>query len=114
MASALSEFEKKNVHIITADGRNIVGVLSGYDQLQNIILSQASERVFSPVSKPEVVPLGLYVIRGDNVAVVACMNCKKKGDDDDDDHEGDEEYVEDEGWKDVMCGPIRSIYHERL
>ena len=52
------------------------GVLVGFDQLQNLILNQAQERVyqFSDSSDPtelEIVPLGLYVVRGDNVAIVS-------------------------------------------
>lgn len=97
MASALSEYENKSVHIITSDGRNIVGKLSGYDQLQNLILSEASERIFSSVSKPEVVPLGLFVVRGDNVAVVAFVEEK-----------------DDVGWEAVQCEPLRPIQHEVL
>ena len=95
MSAALSDYENSQVHIITSDGRNIVGKLSGYDQLQNLILSDASERVFSTSSKPEVVPLGLYMIRGDNVAVVAEVS--EKGDC---------------GWEDVQCEPLHPIQHQ--
>ncbi len=60
------------VAVITCDGRLIMGTLLGYDQLQNLILKGAEERVYNGVdTEVEVVPLGLYVIRGDNVAVIA-------------------------------------------
>lgn len=63
----------------------IQGKLIGYDQLQNLILQEAQERVYQlPPSKAEegdedeeeeeileIVPLGLYIIRGDNVAIVS-------------------------------------------
>ncbi|RKP04422.1 U6 snRNA-associated Sm-like protein LSm8, partial [Thamnocephalis sphaerospora] len=58
------------VSIVTADGRVIVGTLRGFDQTTNIILERCHERVFSADEGVEVVALGLYVIRGDNVAVV--------------------------------------------
>lgn len=45
--------------------------MAGYDQLQNLILKDASERVYSLDADPETVPLGLYVIRGDNVAIIS-------------------------------------------
>jgi U6 snRNA-associated Sm-like protein LSm8 len=59
------------VTVITCDGRVIIGELKGYDQLQNLILCQSQERVFSMDSAVEVVPLGLYMIRGDNVAIIS-------------------------------------------
>jgi len=59
------------VCVVTADGRIIVGEMVGHDQVQNLILNDAHERVYSPDDPVEKVPLGLYVIRGDNLCVVA-------------------------------------------
>jgi small nuclear ribonucleoprotein (snRNP)-like protein len=69
---------------MTCDGRLIQGTLAGYDQLQNLIIKNAQERVYQmPKDRDdddqtdadaeilEMIPLGLYVIRGDNVAVVS-------------------------------------------
>lgn len=58
------------VGVITCDGRVIVGQLRGYDQLQNLILCNCHERVFSTDAPVELVPLGLYVIRGDNIVLI--------------------------------------------
>ncbi|CAG0881573.1 unnamed protein product [Darwinula stevensoni] len=58
------------VSIITADGRNIVGTLKGFDQTINLILDDSHERVYSSSQGVEQVVLGLYIIRGDNVAVI--------------------------------------------
>ena len=66
------------VCVITCDGRSIVGILAGYDQLQNLILKDASESVYSPDADPETVPLGLYVIRGDNVAIISDRDEEKE------------------------------------
>jgi U6 snRNA-associated Sm-like protein LSm8 len=55
---------------LTLEGRNIVGVMKGYDMMTNLILADSHERIFSEEAEPTVVPLGLYVIRGDNIAVV--------------------------------------------
>lgn len=48
----------------------IVGQLRGYDQLQNLILCNCHERVYSTDAPVELVPLGLYVIRGDNIVLI--------------------------------------------
>ena len=74
MTSALEPYVNRTVCVITADGRNIVGTLRGFDQVINIILDDSHERVFSTTSGIEQVPLGLYIIRGDNVAVIGDIN----------------------------------------
>ena len=43
------------------------GKLRGFDQTVNLILEGSHERVYSSTSGVEKVPLGLYIIRGDNV-----------------------------------------------
>jgi U6 snRNA-associated Sm-like protein LSm8 len=60
----------EKVCVITCDGRCLVGQLIGHDQVQNLILNDATELVYSKEESVEQVSLGLYVIRGDNVAVV--------------------------------------------
>lgn len=47
----------------------VQGVVKGYDQTSNLILADAIERIYSldePVAEE---PLGLYIIRGDNMCV---------------------------------------------
>eukprot|EP00854_Cymbomonas_tetramitiformis_P003226 gene3226-4070_t len=46
------------------------GVLRGFDQTTNLILDECHERVYSTKSGVEQLLLGLYIIRGDNVAVI--------------------------------------------
>ena len=70
MASALEALVNRIVSVVTADGRMIVGNLKGFDQTVNLILDESHERVFSSTLGVEQVMLGLYIIRGDNVAVV--------------------------------------------
>ena len=43
------------------------GLLNGYDQATNLILTSCHERIFSMESGVAVVQLGLYIIRGDNM-----------------------------------------------
>lgn len=70
MASALEGLINHIVSVITGDGRIIVGTLKGFDQTINLILDDSFERVFSSGQGVEQVVLGLYIVRGDNVAVV--------------------------------------------
>ncbi|KAG6789601.1 hypothetical protein POTOM_005707 [Populus tomentosa] len=61
---------RETISIITNDGRNIVGVLKGFDQATNIILDESHERVYSTKEGVQQLVLGLYIIRGDNIGVV--------------------------------------------
>lgn len=56
--------------VVTSDGRIIVGNFVGHDQVQNLILRDSHERVFSEDANVERVPLGLYVLRGDTVCLI--------------------------------------------
>ncbi|XP_071491305.1 U6 snRNA-associated Sm-like protein LSm8 [Diadema setosum] len=70
MASALESYVNHTVSVITNDGRQIVGTLKGFDQTINLILDESHERVYSNTAGVEQVVLGLYIIRGDNIAVI--------------------------------------------
>ena len=70
MAQVLDGYINKLVNIVTADGRVIIGTFRGFDQRINIILDDSHERVFSTTDGVEQVLLGLYIIRGDNVALI--------------------------------------------
>jgi len=41
--------------------------LKGYDQTLNVILEGCHERVYSVGNGADDVPLGLYIVRGDNM-----------------------------------------------
>jgi U6 snRNA-associated Sm-like protein LSm8 len=71
----------ETVCVVTSDGRIILGELVGYDQVQNLVLNDAKERVYTEGSAPETVELGLYVIRGDNVCMIADYDESKWTDD---------------------------------
>ncbi|KAJ9080496.1 U4/U6-U5 snRNP complex subunit lsm8 [Entomophthora muscae] len=68
--SDLVSYVNSRVAVITADGRFLVGGLMGSDQATNLVLSDCEERIFSMSEPTEIVPLGLYLVRGDNVVVV--------------------------------------------
>jgi len=83
MASTLSELTNKSITLLTCDGRLITGTLLGYDQLQNLILKQSYEKVYSMEAPVEKVELGLFVVRGDNVAVISEVMTADYGKDED-------------------------------
>mmetsp|Transcript_278 Transcript_278/g.715 ORF Transcript_278/g.715 Transcript_278/m.715 type:complete len:99 (-) Transcript_278:193-489(-) len=68
--TSLANLMDSTISVITNDGRNIIGILKGYDQTNNLIVDECHERVYSTKSGVEQLVLGLYLIRGDNVAVV--------------------------------------------
>eukprot|EP00808_Paulinella_micropora_P023203 g79882.t1 len=70
MAAEIEKYVDQIINVITNDGRNIVGILRGFDQAINLIVEECHERVYSKEEPIKQVPLGLYIIRGDNVAVV--------------------------------------------
>ncbi len=68
----LAPYVGESVSIITNDGRHIVGKLKGYDQMTNLILEGSRERVYPGAGKVGVdeIALGLYLLRGDCIAIV--------------------------------------------
>lgn len=71
LAAALAEScNDQTVSVITSDGKVLVGTLKGIDSGTNVILDDSHERVFSTDQGVEKHPLGLCVIRGENVAVI--------------------------------------------
>ena len=63
--------------VLTLDGRTMVGHLHSCDGSMNLVLRDAIERIIRPREEEvasEEVPLGLYIIRGDSVAVVGRLD----------------------------------------
>ncbi len=63
----------ETVSVVTNDGRTLLGQLTGFDQTLNIILKDTQERIFS-MDGVETVSLGVYIIRGDNIAIVGLVD----------------------------------------
>ena len=70
MAKELTALVATQISVSTNDGRNIIGLLRGLDQVTNLILEECFERVYSASSGVEQAVLGLYIISGDNIAVI--------------------------------------------
>ncbi|CAK7330561.1 unnamed protein product [Dovyalis caffra] len=52
LGTGLETLVDQTISVITNDGRNIVGVLKGFDQATNIILDESHERVYSTKADP--------------------------------------------------------------
>lgn len=73
----------EKVLVLTADGRTLTGKLLSCDQLTNLVLQNTIERVIRPHDDPEdseEVPHGLYLIRGENVAICGLLDEQMDGD----------------------------------
>ena len=74
MLAFLKDFMEKKVSVVTNDGKCYCGVLKGSDQYSNIILNDTEELIVSENSPSEIVPLGLFLIKGDNLALLGETN----------------------------------------
>ncbi|CCG83080.1 U6 snRNP-associated protein Lsm8 [Taphrina deformans PYCC 5710] len=68
--SLLQPYIDRQVLIITSDGRTLTGRLLGFDQATNIILSEAEERIFVKGENVISEAIGLYLLRGENIAII--------------------------------------------
>lgn len=67
----------EKICIITVDSRTLVGTLLSCDQMTNLVLADTWERIIRPADDPEPsseVQHGLYLIRGDNVALCGLVD----------------------------------------
>ncbi|KAI9886551.1 MAG: hypothetical protein M1823_001663 [Watsoniomyces obsoletus] len=74
---SLQPYVQKKVMVLTSDGRSLVGTLLSCDQLTNMVLSNTIERIIRPYDDPEKsreVEHGLYLLRGDTVAIVGLVD----------------------------------------
>lgn len=51
--------------------------MAGYDQKSNVVLSDSKERVYSMEEGVEEIPLGLYLVKGDQMCVTFCFICSQ-------------------------------------
>ncbi|KAG8064678.1 hypothetical protein GUJ93_ZPchr0004g40484 [Zizania palustris] len=62
--------------VLLRDGRKLLGTLCSFDQFANVVLQGACERVIVGELYCDV-PLGLYVIRGENVVLIGELDREK-------------------------------------
>ena len=97
--TSLAPWTTKRVSILTTDGRVLNGTLSGHDHLQNLVLQNTIERVYSSENPVELVDLGVYVIRGDCVVLIS---------------EVDEVYDSQRDLEKERAEPIKAVVHTAL
>uniref|UniRef100_A0A0K0FAS8 U6 snRNA-associated Sm-like protein LSm8 n=1 Tax=Strongyloides venezuelensis TaxID=75913 RepID=A0A0K0FAS8_STRVS len=95
MTTTLDDYLNKFVQVITGDGRDIIGTLIGFDQATNVILSNSSERIYAADKPLNIVNLGLQLIKGSNVAMVALV---------------DEDVHEKIDWEQLIAPPMGVIW----
>jgi U6 snRNA-associated Sm-like protein LSm1 len=68
-AASLLEQLDHRILIVLRDGRHLIGKLRSFDQFMNLILEDTCERVLL-TGKYCDFPLGLYIVRGDNIVLL--------------------------------------------
>ncbi|KAG8380183.1 hypothetical protein BUALT_Bualt07G0167000 [Buddleja alternifolia] len=63
--------------VLLRDGRKLLGTLRSFDQFANAVLEGACERVIVGELYCDI-PLGLYVIRGENVVLIGELDLEKE------------------------------------
>lgn len=75
----MEDLLNKEVAVTTLDGRSLMGILKGFDQNINLILQKCVENVYDMgTGKLNQIPLGLYLVRGNNVSFVGEVDTSKK------------------------------------
>lgn len=59
------------------DGRNLIGSLRSFDQFGNIVLEGCSERIYVGKKFGDV-PVGLFIIRGENMMLMSQLDLEKE------------------------------------
>ena len=59
---------------MTSDGRHLLGILKGADQLLNLVLEDAADVLYDTDEPAEIVPCGALVLRGDNVMTIGAVD----------------------------------------
>ncbi|EPQ52130.1 LSM-domain-containing protein [Gloeophyllum trabeum ATCC 11539] len=75
--SSLQGYVDRLVLLVLQDGRAIVGTMVGFDQKSNVVLSDSKERVYSADEGVEEIPLGLYLVKGDQIILIGELDEEK-------------------------------------
>eukprot|EP00850_Spirogloea_muscicola_P005272 SM000024S07734 [mRNA] locus=s24:175701:177281:+ [translate_table: standard] len=71
--SSLADDLDKKLLVVLRDGRKLIGVLRSFDQFANVVLEGAIERIIVGEIFCDL-PLGLYVVRGENVVLIGTLD----------------------------------------
>ncbi|KAG6911090.1 hypothetical protein DXG01_004605 [Tephrocybe rancida] len=65
----LSKYVNERIRVKFTGGREVKGILKGYDQLLNLVLDEVEEEVLEP--EPHTRSLGLAVLRGPTITLLS-------------------------------------------
>lgn len=74
MSSYVENLIGQNVQIISCEGRVFNGELISFDQSTNVALKNCIEKIYSESNGVKFEKMGLYMLRGDNVAIISELN----------------------------------------
>lgn len=77
LSTSLASYLDKKLLVLLRDGRKLLGILRSFDQFANAVLEGASERIIVGDLYCDI-PLGLYVIRGENVVLIGELDLDKE------------------------------------
>ncbi|KAJ4886729.1 Sm-like protein LSM1B [Raphanus sativus] len=78
LASALYNYDDAGkIVVLLRDGRKLMGTLRFFDQFANAVLEGVCERVIVGEQYNDI-PLGLYVIRGENVVLIGDLDTERE------------------------------------
>ena len=72
----VNEVDKRQL-VVLRDNRMYVGVLRSFDQFANIVLEHCHERIYVGSSYGDV-PVGLFIIRGENVMLLGRLDPERE------------------------------------
>ncbi|KAJ7619377.1 hypothetical protein FB45DRAFT_930599 [Roridomyces roridus] len=65
----LSKYVNERIRVKFTGGREVNGILKGYDQLLNLVLDEVEEEILEPT--PQTRTLGLTVLRGPTITLLS-------------------------------------------
>jgi len=65
----LSKYVNERIRVKFTGGREVTGILKGYDQLLNLVLDEVQEEIIEP--EPRTRSLGLTVLRGPTITILS-------------------------------------------
>jgi len=65
----LSKYVNERIRVKFTGGREVKGILKGYDQLLNLVLDEVEEEILEP--EPHTRSLGLAVLRGPTITLLS-------------------------------------------
>ena len=86
----------RHLMFVSNDSKILMGRLEGFDQACTLVIFDCHERVFDPKQGAQTLRHGLFMLRGDNLALIGEIDERK-------DMETD--------WSKVLVPPLKPVIH---